>query len=396
MLAVFAAGVATFAQLYSVQGVLPSLSRDLKITEAESALSVSAATLGVAASVLVWSAVADRIGRLPTMKISLVTTLALGLAVSLAPGFEVLMILRLLEGIAMGGIPAATVTYLKEEVVPSHAVLAAGMFVSGNTIGGLIGRMVAGPLSGIASWRAGTLAVSLVAAAATVLFLMCVPRSRGFATARLRLVDGPAFWYRSWGALRSARLLAVYAQGVALMGGLVAVFNYVGFRLEAPPIALPAVLTSLVFLAYLPGTWSARWSSRPVRRYGRPAVLLAAIATMALGLAVTLFDWLPSVMLGLAIFTAAFCVAHSVLSGWAPALSHDAPAQAASFYALSGYLGGALIGWTAGFAFSGFGWIGLAAGVVGVLLIAAVIAYFGLARQTTGEVYCSRRMVDGN
>lgn len=146
MLATFAVGVATFAQLYSIQGVLPALSRDLRINEAQSALSVSAATLGIAGSVLVWSALADRIGRLPAMKISLVATLIFGLAVSLAPGFESLMILRLFEGIAMGGIPAAAVTYLKEEVVPTHAALAAGMFVSGNTIGGLVGRMVAGPL----------------------------------------------------------------------------------------------------------------------------------------------------------------------------------------------------------------------------------------------------------
>ena len=45
----------------------------------------------------------------------------------------------------------------------------------------------------------------------------------------------------------------LYAQGFLLMGGFVAVYNYLGFRLEAPPFLIPASLASLVFVAYLSG-----------------------------------------------------------------------------------------------------------------------------------------------
>ncbi|BCW49230.1 hypothetical protein StoSoilB13_15720 [Arthrobacter sp. StoSoilB13] len=56
------AGVATFAQLYSTQAVLPLMAADLRISAAEAALSISLATVGLAVSVLPWSFVADRIG----------------------------------------------------------------------------------------------------------------------------------------------------------------------------------------------------------------------------------------------------------------------------------------------------------------------------------------------
>ena len=46
------------------------------------------------------------------------------------------------------------------------------------------------------------------------------------------------------------------------MGGFVAVYNYLGFRLEGPPFFLPASLASLVFLAYLAGTVSSRVTMR--------------------------------------------------------------------------------------------------------------------------------------
>ncbi|WP_311878594.1 MFS transporter [Microbacterium forte] len=66
----FFAGIATFAQLYSPQAVLPQLSSNLGITPATAALAVSAATLGLAAAVVPWSMVADRMGRVPAMGIS--------------------------------------------------------------------------------------------------------------------------------------------------------------------------------------------------------------------------------------------------------------------------------------------------------------------------------------
>ena len=37
------------------------------------------------------------------------------------------------------------------------------------------------------------------------------------------------------------------------MGGFVAVYNYLGFRLSGEPFSLPATLISLIFLAYLSG-----------------------------------------------------------------------------------------------------------------------------------------------
>ena len=61
--ALFCAGVATFAQLYSPQAVLPLISADLRIGAAEAALTISASTVGLAIGVIPWSTLADRIGR---------------------------------------------------------------------------------------------------------------------------------------------------------------------------------------------------------------------------------------------------------------------------------------------------------------------------------------------
>ena len=40
--------------------------------------------------------------------------------------------LRMLEGMALGGIPAIAIAYLNEEVNKAHAALAAGTYVAGH------------------------------------------------------------------------------------------------------------------------------------------------------------------------------------------------------------------------------------------------------------------------
>src|SRR5688500_7526403 len=95
------AGVATFAQLYSPQAVLPILAADLRISAAEAALTISLATVGLAVTVLPWSFVADRIGRVRAMMWGISAATVLGLLVPLAPSFPVLLGLRMLEGMAL-------------------------------------------------------------------------------------------------------------------------------------------------------------------------------------------------------------------------------------------------------------------------------------------------------
>src|SRR6476619_7863822 len=88
MAALCCAGVATFAQLYSPQAVLPLISADLGVGAASAALMVSASTVGLAIGVIPWSALADRIGRVKALSISVTIATLVGLLVPFAPTFE--------------------------------------------------------------------------------------------------------------------------------------------------------------------------------------------------------------------------------------------------------------------------------------------------------------------
>ncbi|APF34029.1 MFS transporter [Microbacterium paludicola] len=375
----FFAGVATFAQLYSPQAVLPFIGSEFGVEPATAALAVSVSTLGLAVSVIPWSVVADRIGRVPAMAIGVIAATVLGLLAPLAPTLPLLLGARLLEGAALGAVPAIALAYLSEEVDAAHTATAAGSYVAGTTIGGLLGRLVAGPFGDVGLWRGGVFAVAAVCAASAALFLWLTPPAQGFAPQRRTGASGPALVARLATNLRDRRQLALYAQGFLLMGGFVAVYNYLGFHLVAPPYSLPLWVVSFLFLAYLAGTVASPWAGSLAGRHGRLPVLLAALAVMAIGIIVTAVPHVIAVLVGLLVLTAGFFGAHAIASGWAPAAAaSQTRAQAASLYYLGYYGGSSLFGWLLGYAFHDLGWPGVAGCTLAMVAVAGLLAVLGL------------------
>ena len=68
--------------------------------------------------------------------------------------------------------------------------------------------------------------------------------------------------------LRSPRQLTLFAQGFLFMGGFVALYNFLGFRLTGRRSPPPFVV-SLVFVAYLAGTWASPRAGAEATRFGR-------------------------------------------------------------------------------------------------------------------------------
>ena len=378
LLALFFAGVATFAQLYSPQGVLPAIAADIGVSPATASLTISVATAGVALSVLPWAFVAERIGRARAMSIAVAAAAILGVLVPFAPTFEALLVGRFFEGVALGAIPAIAMAYLSDEIVADHSPRAAGVYVAGTTIGGLLGRVVAGPIADLTSWRMGVLLVATLCAAAAIAFIVLIPVAR-----RDPRRDGtPAplsvFAARLLAALRRPSLLALYAHPFLLMGAFVALYNYIGFRLEAPPFALSTAVVSLLYFAYLAGTWSSAQVSRWTARFGRIPTLLVCLVTMAGGILLTIATNVPVIVAGIAFATAGFFAAHAIVAAWVPSQAPDAAGEASAIYSLSYYLGSSVLGWAAGLVFTAAGWSATAATLIAFVCVAAIIAVLSL------------------
>jgi predicted MFS family arabinose efflux permease len=354
---------------------LPLISKDLGVGAANAALMVSASTVGLAIGVIPWSALADRIGRVKAISISVTVATLVGMLVPFAPTFSLLLAGRFVEGLMVGGVPAIAVAYLTEEVDPVHAARAAGIFVGGTTIGGLLGRLISSPVAEVAGWRVGIFTVALLCGLAAMGFVKLAPDPRGF-TPVLRRDANPegSLGQRLATNLRTPRQLVLFAQGFLLMGGFVALYNFLGFRLTRAPFHLAPSVVSLMFLAYLAGTWASSRAGAEAARFGRKRVLLVAVAIMMAGVAMTLSDNVIAVLIGLVVATAGFFGAHATAAGWTGQAAPVGKAQASSLYNLFYYAGSSAIGWLGGLAFDARGWTAVAVTILVFAGIAALLA----------------------
>nr|WP_241724194.1 MFS transporter [Dietzia sp. E1] len=374
----FFIGVATFAQLYSPQGLLPLIADDLHVSPDRAALMISAATLGVALGVIPWSYVGDAVGRKQAMLTAIALACLCAALITIMPGFWWMLALRFVEGLMLGGVPALAVAYLSEEVSPKVAAIAAGTYVSGTTIGGLAGRIIAAPVGQAIGWELGMLLVTGLAVLCVLIFLRTAPRAQNFTPRVTRLREAMAALL---GNLRSPALWVIYLQGCLTMGGFVAVYNFLGFRLADPPFSLPIWLVSFIFLAYLAGTFSAPRAGVLASRFGRKPVLIAGNLTMMAGTALTLVMSLWAIIAGTVILTVGFFAAHAVASGWAGSSAVAGRSQSSSLYNLGYYGGSSLFGFAGGIFLHLAGWPGTVAMVLGLTATATVLAAVVLPRN---------------
>ncbi len=152
------------------------------------------------------------------------------------------------------------------------------------------------------------------------------------------------------------------------MASFVTLFNYLAYDLMAPPYGLSQSQVGFLFLAYLFGVVGSSLMGRLSDRFGRRWILLASVLTMATGGLTTLAPLLLVKLVGLAMVTFGFFGAHSISSGWVGRQARSHRGQASSLYLIAYYLGASLGGTIGGFFLTGWGWAGVVAFVVVLLL----------------------------
>jgi YNFM family putative membrane transporter len=372
-IALFAAGLATFAMLYSTQPLLPELARAFGVSPGHSAYTVSLATLGLGVALLIAGPASEVFGRTRLMRWSVAAAAAIGVLCALAPSWPALLVLRGVQGIALAGLPAVAMAYLREEVHEASHARASGLYVAGTAVGGMTGRLIAGGLADLGGWRAALGGIAVLGVGCAVLVGFLLPTSRNFVPAP---PSPHHLLHQTMHVLADPALLALYGIGATAMGAFVAVYNATGFRLAEAPYGLGPGLAGLVFAVYLVGSAASAYAGRLVGRFGRRAVVpIGCLVTIA-GVAITLASPLPLVIVGLAVMTAGFFAVHGVASGWVAVRAHTGgggTGQAASLYLFAYYLGSSVFGGLAGTAWTRAGWPGVVVEAAALLVVTLLL-----------------------
>ena len=362
-------GLAIFNTLYATQALLPTLTTELDITPSTAALTVSAATGALALCVVPASILSEKYGRGRVLVISALAATGIGLLLPIAQNAEQLIAMRALQGAMIAGTPAVAMTWLSEELDHRDLPGAMGLYIAGNSIGGLTGRLIPAGLLEVTSWRWALLGSGLVAFLLAVVAVWLLPEQRNFVP---KLSIRPSAELRAMARhLRNPRLLVLYTTAFVAMGVFVSMYNFFGFR-AVLDFGLPAALSGLVYVVYLSGTWSSARAGVLLKRHGHGVVVLASSILMLLGALAAASGSLWITLLGLLVFTASFFALHSTASGWVGLIAERDRAEASSMYVFCYYMGSSILGAATGRAYEALPWagfVGVLAGLLGVLAV---------------------------
>jgi len=370
-LALFAAGFIIFANLYITQPVFPQFSEEFHVSPAVASLSLSTATVALSISLIFFGSLSEAWGRKRLMTFSIFAASLLTIALAFSPSFEILLLLRIIQGIVFAGIPAIAMAYLGEEMDPSSLGVAMGLYISGNSVGGLSGRIIMGTVTDLFSWKIGMLSLGILSLLVSIYFVWALPASRHFEPKPLQLKSLTKSLFTH---LKDPGLLCLFGIAFTLMGGFVTLYNYISYKLLGEPYNLSTTIVGWIFIVYLVGTFSSAWFGSLSDQFGRGKVLFAGILIMLSGALLTLPVPLLIKILGLIVFTFGFFGSHSIASSWVSHRAKKNKAQASSLYLFAYYFGSSVGGTTGGVFWSLFGWNGVIAFISAFITLSLLLA----------------------
>ncbi|HIW95845.1 MAG TPA: MFS transporter [Candidatus Corynebacterium gallistercoris] len=378
LIASLCSGLASYNALYATQAILPTLTEDFGVTPSTAALTVSAATGGLALMVIPTGIISERFGRRIILQVSVLVSTFLSLLLVVLPSIQSIIAIRLVQGFAIAGVPAVMMAFLAEEVDKKYLPRIMGFYIAGNSLGGLIGRLIPGIALDFFPWRTAIALSAVFAIAMAILTVFTLPHQRFFQPKKITLAhELHAFATH----LTNPTLVKLFALPFLTMGAFVSLYNYLGFRL-IDRFGLPEALAALIFITYLSGTWTSTRAGNLVERFGSRKVVVGCTATALLALLALLIPSLPVTVIAVFLFTGAFFAGHSVASSWVGEVATHDRAEASSCYILCYYVGSSIIGWCSGYVFH-LGWAPLVGWLVLLFGAALVTAFFISSSRAT-------------
>lgn len=273
----FAIGTTEFV----IVGLIPTIANDLQVSLPSAGLLVSLYALGVAVGAPLLTALTGKVPR-KLLLLGLMLLFTTGNLVAWqAPGYESLVMARILTGLAHGvffsiGATIATSLVAKDKAASAIAIMFSGLtvaLVTGVPLGTFIGQHF--------GWRATFLAVSALGVIAFLASLFFIPRNLQH--------NKPASVLQQLQVLKQPRLLLVYAMTAVGYGGTFVAFTFLAPILEQIT-GLSSGSVALVLLVYGVSVATGNiWGGKLADKKGPIAALQIIFGGLALVLLVFTF-----------------------------------------------------------------------------------------------------------
>lgn len=183
----FAIAVFEGFDLQSMGVAAPRMRAEFGLDNAQMAWAFSAAILGTLPGAIIGGRFADKIGRKAILLTSILIFGVMSVLTAYAADYTLLLVIRFLTGLGMGGALPMMIIMASEAVSEKHKGIAVSIMYSGIPFGGMLTSFVAMALAGDAQWRHIFYVGGLAPILLIPLLMKFLPESKDYLTAKKKI-----------------------------------------------------------------------------------------------------------------------------------------------------------------------------------------------------------------
>jgi YNFM family putative membrane transporter len=358
----------TFASFYAPQPLLPALRDEFGVSQAAASLLITVTLLPLSVAPMLYGVL---LGSVSTRRLLLATVSLLAaseLPIVLAPSYGVVLGARIAQGLLLPAILTALMSYVAAHSSGQGLQRAMSLYIGSTIFGAFAGRMAAGLLATLVSWRFAfaVLGCAILAGLPPLMRRQAESPKAGFTRLRLGQVVE---------VLRTPGTLRIYLLVFCGFFALAAMLNFLPFRItELHPGASEARI-ALMYAGYFIGIGLSLGSRRVVALCG--GEIRAIQYGLAFYLAVAPLLAAPSelvIFVAMGLFCGGMFLVQTTAPGVVNRLAPNRGGVVNGLYLSFYYAGGALGTYLPGYVYRQFGWTVFVLSLTGLLAVALFLA----------------------
>jgi YNFM family putative membrane transporter len=348
-LAVFALVSSSFANIYITQPVLPVLQQEFGVDLVLVSFTVSAVILGIALSNLPFGVLVDRLPIKPIIFVGGLIVACGGITCALTHNIWTLLGARFVQGLFLPALTTCIAAYLAKTLPLDRLKVVMGSYVSAQVLGGLSGRLLGGWIHPPLHWRYAFVSAAVLVLVSMTIAVLSLPRS----SIPVRKGGDDVSFISLLKQWELVRIYLCAGGGFFIFSSL---FNYLPFRLTAPPFLFTTELVTVLYLVFILGIIMGPVSGQISNRFGSGATLIGGSVVLAVSVILLLLPFITAVVAGLLGLCAGFFSIHTAAVGALNYKLKNGHGRANALYVLFYYVGGWVGITLTGFAYKFGGW----------------------------------------
>lgn len=325
-----------FATMYCLQPILPMFTKDFNIPISYASLSMSLTTVGLVLGLITIGFLSDRKGRLLFIHLSIICTTIILFILPFMESFGLIVFFRFLQGFTLSGVLGAALAYMAEEIDHKHFGFAATLYISCNSLGGMLGRFFTGYVAESSSWETALFILGGFGLITFFFVFFTLPKSKKFTQSTVTyLEDIKGFLIH----FKNPLLLLMFGLGAILQISFTGMWTFLPFHLLEAPYQLSLQQISYFYLAYSLGIVGAPIAGWLVGRYSLSLIRVVGVIILSTGMFITLGSSIVAISVGLSIICLGFFVSHSIATTTVSQEATHHKGSASSLYLVAYYLG---------------------------------------------------------